>query len=229
MLILFGGSFDPFHVGHAALVKFALATYHPDKLLVVPSAQNPLKGDRPTANDRHRLAMTELAMRELGDSCCQVLDWELKRPAPSFTFDTVRQIVADANLSRSAPIVLLMGNDVYFGLPKWHKPQALLTLADFIVVSRSVSGEGQRVASQLVSLGIKDATPTDRNHRIQFLENKRWVDYWEVPMPAVSASMLRASLRKSHDLAQVPGDPPEGLVGSVWEYIKENKLYSVRK
>lgn len=125
-----GGTFDPVHRGHLAVARAAIRRLRLDLLLVVPARRSPLKGARPAAA-RHRLAMLRLAFR--GMKGVRISPMELRRPAPSYTVDTLRAL---KRRWPSAALFLLMGADAYRDLGKWHRPGEIRRLATVAVFPR---------------------------------------------------------------------------------------------
>ena len=131
-VLVYGGSFDPPHVGHIRSVQTAAAALKPDKILLIPAAEPPhkkLSGTSPAPAER--LAMAELAAAEIPG--CQALDMELARTGPSYTSDTLRQ------LRRQYPegeIIFLLGTDMLLTLDSWHEPETILSLASVAVFAR---------------------------------------------------------------------------------------------
>jgi len=96
-IALFGGTFDPVHVGHTTVAGEAREHIGAEKVVFVPAKRSPLKGFLPQANDTDRLAMISLAIA--ADARFEVSDYELRKPAPSYTLETVRhfqQVYAEA-------------------------------------------------------------------------------------------------------------------------------------
>ena len=131
-VLVYGGSFDPPHVGHIRSVRTAAAALKPDRILLIPAAEPPhkkLSGTSPAPAER--LAMAELAAAEIPG--CQALDMELARTGPSYTSDTLRQ------LRRQYPegeIIFLLGTDMLLTLDSWHEPETILSLASVAVFAR---------------------------------------------------------------------------------------------
>jgi len=128
---LFGGSFDPVHAGHVAVVDFLLARSLADLVHVVPAGQSPFKELADAAPSRHRLRMLELALAGRGDVL--VDDRELSRPGPSYTVDTLAELIAD---HPGATWRLVVGGDHARTFDRWRDHQRLLSLAEVVVISR---------------------------------------------------------------------------------------------
>lgn len=128
---LFGGTFDPPHLGHFLAAVDAADALALDQLAWVPAARQPLKGGAPPAEETHRLAMTRLVAA--GDPRFVVDALEVERGGLSFTVDTLREFRARRI---GAALFLLLGADAAALLPKWRDPQAIGALAEIIVLAR---------------------------------------------------------------------------------------------
>lgn len=115
-LALFGGTFDPIHTGHTTVAAAAVEHIGAEKLVFIPAKCSPLKGTLPKASDRDRHKMISLAIA--GDRKFQVSDYELKKPEPSYTLETVRGFQADYGSEVS--ICWLVGADGIDDLPYWY-------------------------------------------------------------------------------------------------------------
>jgi nicotinate-nucleotide adenylyltransferase len=127
-----GGTFDPIHYAHLILARDALETLGLDKIIFVPAAISPLKKTAPGASGEQRLAMLRAAIE--GQADFAVDDCELRRPPPSYTIDTVKEI--QRRISEEA-IYWLIGEDNVDQLPKWHRFGELEKLVDFVVLDRT--------------------------------------------------------------------------------------------
>ncbi len=116
-IALFGGTFDPIHLGHTAVAEDAARNIGAEKIIFIPAKRSPLKGFLPKANDTHRLKMISLAISEKKNF--ESSDCELKKPAPSYTLDTVRQFKNE--FSDGVLIHWLIGADSIADLTYWHK------------------------------------------------------------------------------------------------------------
>jgi nicotinate-nucleotide adenylyltransferase len=130
---LFGGSFDPPHHGHIAIATAAADVFDLDQVLFAPVGRQPLKPEGRPAPFADRLAMVELACRP--DPRFAVSDLDAPRPdgSPNYTVQTL------ATLHETMPGVRLFnlsGADSFLDLRRWHEPERLLELAEWIVVSR---------------------------------------------------------------------------------------------
>lgn len=128
---LYGGTFDPVHLGHLMVARAALEELSLDRLVFVPAAQSPFKpGIEPTPADV-RLQMLRTALA--GWSNCVVDDREIRRGSVSFTIDTVRHYVASHPHAR---LHYIIGEDHLATLPSWKEADQLAALIRFAVVPR---------------------------------------------------------------------------------------------
>ena len=128
---LFGGSFDPIHVGHLLVGQSAREELRLDRLFFILAAQSPFKpGSTPTAAHL-RLRMLRLAL--VGWDWCEVDDQEIRRGGISYTIDTVRDYAARLP---DADLFYLIGADHASELFKWRNAQDLAKLAQFVVIPR---------------------------------------------------------------------------------------------
>ena len=127
---LFGGTFDPPHLGHLAVAIAARDTLELDRILLVVANQPWQKvGHRPVTEARHRLAMTELLVQN--SDGLEVSDLEIVRGGMSYTIDTVKQLQEAGH-----EVVLIMGADAAAGIDSWERATELSRLTRIAVVDR---------------------------------------------------------------------------------------------
>ena len=127
---LFGGSFDPIHLGHLILAERAVEQLGLDRLYFIPNARSPLKSRAPGASGADRLALVRAAIR--GNPRFRAIDLELRRPSPSYTIDTV----AALGVARSVKLYFLIGTDAVSDLARWHRARELARRVTFAVLRR---------------------------------------------------------------------------------------------
>lgn len=156
---LFGGSFDPVHVGHYWIAQAALETLGLDRVVWIPAATSPLKQEGTQASSEHRLEMLRMTV----EGCRRhvVDDREIRRGAISYTVDTV------AELCREHPqdeLFLIMGSDSLATIQQWRQPGRLLEMAMLAVVQRG--GEPELDFSVLRDLVDQQRAAAIRRHVI---------------------------------------------------------------
>lgn len=127
---LFGGTFDPIHIGHLLIVDRAIETLKLDRLLISPAAINPLKQlEDPPAPGEHRVMMALKAIGDLRNT--EVSEFEIQRGGLSYTYDFVESIRKPDD-----DIFLILGTDAYNSLDRWHRIHDLAFLTSFAVAKR---------------------------------------------------------------------------------------------
>ena len=133
---IFGGSFDPIHLGHLILAEQCREQANLDEVWFVPCAQQPLKQNGAHSTDRQRVEMIELALA--GFISFVLCKLELERGGVSYTVDTLEQIQVS---HPDAELFLLMGDDSLESLSRWKLPHRICELATPLVVNRPGSGD----------------------------------------------------------------------------------------
>jgi nicotinate-nucleotide adenylyltransferase len=128
---LFGGSFDPVHLGHLLVARAAKEELGLHRLYFVPAAQSPFKPEREPTPNRERVRLLRLALAGL--EWCELDEQELRRGGVSYTIETVRDYVA--RFPR-AEIFYLVGADHASQLRKWRAADELSQLVQFVVIPR---------------------------------------------------------------------------------------------
>ncbi len=129
---ILGGSFNPIHHGHLILARAAREDLMLDRVIFIPANLSPHKTETCPATGADRLAMIRLAIADEPDF--EADDIELRRPPPSFTVDTLRELRA---LNPDAGFVLLIGADHVAGFGSWREPDEIRRLARIAVLSRN--------------------------------------------------------------------------------------------
>jgi nicotinate-nucleotide adenylyltransferase len=128
---IFGGTFDPVHLGHLIIAEQAREQAKLDQVWFVPSARPPHKLEKPITPFERRFEMLQLAVA--GQPKFQVNPIEKDRPGPSFTVDTL------ADLHRLHPgndFCLILGGDCLPDFPTWREPERILELSTLLVTAR---------------------------------------------------------------------------------------------
>jgi len=128
---LFGGSFDPVHLGHLLVAQAAREELELTRLFFIPAAQSPLKPERQPTSGPERLRLLRLALA--GKTWIEIDEQELDRGGLSYTIDTLRDY---ASRFAGASLFYLIGADHVPRLLKWREAEALARLAEFIVIPR---------------------------------------------------------------------------------------------
>ena len=196
---IYGGSFNPPHVGHIQAAKQAVSALGLSKLLLIPANVAPhkvLPENSPTA--QQRLEMLRLAVEGCPD--VEVSDLELRREGVSYTYETVAQVKGE---HPDAELVLLMGTDMFLSFDTWKHPEKILENAALGVFYRGEKGEKAAIEEKMADL-------RQRGAKVELVRND------VIPM---SSTQLRRLLAFQCADAFLPD--------GVGAYILENGLYDV--
>ena len=128
---IFGGSFDPVHLGHLLVAQAAFEELGLERLFFIPAAQSPFKQASVPAPGPIRAQILRLALA--GRTWCEVDEQEIRRTGVSYTVDTLRDY---AKRFPSATLSYLIGADNVAALPQWREAGELARLAEFVVIPR---------------------------------------------------------------------------------------------
>lgn len=133
---LYGGSFDPVHLGHLLVAQAAIEELGLTRLFLIPAAQSPFKPDSQPAPAAVRAQMLRLAFA--GKVNCEVDEQEIQRGGVSYSVETLRDY---AGRFPQAELYYLIGADNVAKLPQWREAAELARLARFVVVPRPGDGD----------------------------------------------------------------------------------------
>jgi nicotinate-nucleotide adenylyltransferase len=202
---VFGGTFDPVHNGHLRCALEVGEALRLDEVRLIPSARPPHRG-KPQLDAETRLSLLQLAA---GDEAGLKVDArELRRAGPSYTFDTLTAMRSEVG---AAAICLIVGADVFAGLPSWHRWEALLDLAHIVVATRpGTKGDWpHELRALLAQCGSAENELSGSHGHI-----------YQVPVTPldISASRVRALVAEGRNARYLVPD-------AVWESIKASGLY----
>ena len=193
---LFGGTFDPPHIGHLILSAETSAQLGLDRLLWILTPNPPHKQGQPITPLEHRLAMVELA---ISDNCrFELSTVEIDRPGPHYALDTVK-IISEQN--PAADLVYLMGGDSLRDLPAWHRPIDLVAELCFIGVMRRPGDSIDLPALEKIIPGLAAK-----------------VRYVDAPLLDIAAHEIRQRVADGRPFRYF-------LPPAVYDYIVEHNLY----
>lgn len=192
---IFGGTFDPIHLGHLIIAEELRYQLRLDRVLFLPARQPPHKTDREITTEAHRVAMLELALASNPRFAISTVD--LERTGPSFTADSLEIL---RQRYPGATLYFLMGQDSLRDLPTWHEPNRIARQAYLGVALRP------EVRLDVEAIVRQVGEARDR------------IDLVNVPLIGISSQEIRRRVREGLPIRyQVP---PE-----VERYIVEHGLY----
>ena len=140
---IYGGSFNPPHMGHYHVAKSACAALALDMLYVIPACEAPNKQGSACLAGEHRLRMLSLCFGD--EERIKISDMELQRGGVSYTVDTVLQLRQE---HPEAELILILGSDSFLSFEKWHRWEELLQLVTLAVFSRGLKNEKTEIKEQ---------------------------------------------------------------------------------
>lgn len=210
MILLFGGSFDPVHLGHVETARAAQRALAADTVIWLPAARSPLK-DRPGASPAERREMLRRQLASSVDAGWQLSCEELDEPAPSYTIDTLRRW--RQRIGPERPLAFLLGRDNLQTLPAWRDWALLTDHAHLVVATRP--GYDQPLPAALADWWR--AHQTDQPKLLQCAPSGRILTLETPPWP-ISSSALRLALHRREPVA-------DWLAPAVQDYIAQHGLY----
>jgi nicotinate-nucleotide adenylyltransferase len=194
---ILGGSFNPIHLGHLILAQEALCTFHLDKVLFIPTTDNPLKKKKNLVSKYDRYEMTALAIED--NEHFEISDIELKNTGYSYTIDTIRELL------RKDPDVqyyFICGADIIFHLQRWKEFEELFKSVLFTAAYRK-GYDKEKLYSEIEKLNRSyDA------HIITF----------QAPLIDISSTVIRNRIKENGSVKYMMHD-------KVYEYIQNNGFY----
>lgn len=192
---IYGGSFNPPHMGHLMLAKELSQRLELDRLIIIPSNISPQKSNNGNIDPMHRINMCRKAF---SDPVFTVSDCEIKRGGKSYTFDTLNFI---KNEYKDASIYLFMGSDMLLSFHTWYRYEDILSMCTICAVSREDDATREEML-RYASGRLKDGD----------------VIIFDVTPFPVSSSEIRENIRSGKSCDGL-------LKNEIISYIKENNLY----
>ena len=204
MIGIYGGTFNPIHLGHLRIALEIKEVVEFDEIRFIPCYQSALK-NQPPIEASIRLKMLQLAITGQQGFICD--SRELERGGTSYMVDTLASLREEFP---KQPLALLIGNDVFITLEKWHQWQKLFDYSHIIVMTRPNS-----CRKPLINF-LKQRLTNDFTLLKQSLAGKLY--FQNVTQLAISSTKIRRLLAAEHS--------PRFLIpDNVIDYIQQNKLY----
>ena len=197
---IYGGTYNPPHIGHLRAAEYAIEALKLDRLLLIPTGVSPHKEMAAGASTADRLELLRLSAASIEKA--QVSDIEIRRAGRSYTVDTLRAIREE---HPDSELFLLMGTDMFLSFMTWREPETIMQLATLAVFCRGEKGERVKIEAQKAALESLGA-------RVELVEN---------PVTAISSTDLRRML--------IFGCADPFLMPGVGEYIRDHGLYGTGK
>jgi len=193
---IFGGTFDPPHIGHQILAMEAYDELELDKLFWVLAPQPPHKIGKKITSIDIRIKMVQAATQH--DEIFEISTVDIDRPGPHYVLDTVKIF---RSLYPQGTLIFLIGGDSLRDLPDWHQPQEFLDACDKL-------GVMHRPGEKLDLEGLEEKLPG--------LSKK--VEFIEAPLLEISSNLIRQLVEADKPFRYY-------LPQEVYKIVQENKLY----
>lgn len=173
-ICLFGGTFDPPHIGHLIIAESILSDLDINKIIFIPSSIPPHKPLHSYSSASSRVEMLQISIK--GTPAFQISDIELNRPGASYSVDTIKQIKSQMSLSKEE-LYFVIGGDSLIEFQMWKNPHEILSLAQVIIAPRPSF--------------TKDMVKPEFLEQVQFLDT---------PQIDISSSMIRERVREKKSI-----------------------------
>jgi nicotinate-nucleotide adenylyltransferase len=193
---VFGGTFDPIHVGHLIVAEIMCHALDLAHVIFLPAGHPPHKPNQVLSSDAHRLAMLDIALR--GDDCFSISRIDIERTGWSYTSESL--CIIQNELGPDSEIYFVMGQDSLRDFPTWHQPAEIARQARLAVAMRP----GVVVKLEDVYSAVPETV--DR------------IDIVPIPLIGISSREIRANVRSG-------GPYRYQVVPGVADYIKRQRLY----
>jgi nicotinate-nucleotide adenylyltransferase len=232
-IALYGGTFDPVHVGHVTLASRLLELFALDGVIFIPAHVAPHKRERVVTRAVHRYAMLALATQ--GEWRFRISTVEIDAPESPYTVDTLRHFIE--KFGRSTRLFFVMGADSWLEISTWRDWERVLTLTDTIVVTRpgyelNVSHVTPLVRERIVDLRAAEHDAVEKIPSQTSSSTPR-IFFSDVVEIDVSATEIRRAVLEEQGEKNALDEERitrlEELVSpSVAEYIRKYRLYQER-
>ncbi|WP_457621598.1 nicotinate (nicotinamide) nucleotide adenylyltransferase [Persephonella sp.] len=205
MIAIYGGSFDPVHIGHLRIAEDIREFFSLSKIIFVPAYHSPLKPEcRASAEDR--LEMLRLSLKY--NSFFGIDDIEIKRKGKSYTIDTIKIYREKTGYYPS----FIVGTDAFLTLERWKDPDKLLSNCNFIVVGRGSDTRDQ------VNNFLKKRFNRSLNKNREIDPEKTGIYFFDARRIEISSTEIRQRIKEGKSIKYL-------VLPEVEEYIFKKKLY----
>lgn len=222
-IALYGGTFDPVHLGHLEVARNVTQLFEIDEFLFIPAQVAPHKLGQAVTPALQRYAMLTLATQEEGN--LRISTFEIDAPGLRYTVDTLAHFRAE--LADSADLFFVMGADSWKEITTWHEWEHVLTMANHIVVTRP----GYDVTTELIGSSfadrVVDLREVGQDGRLRVLRAARGEKIFvtDVVMVDFSATEIRRAARlfRFADLVKLVPAPVANYIGKYGLYRDSNE------
>ncbi len=212
---IFGGTFNPIHYGHLRAAEEIREKLNLDKIIFVPAGNPPLKS-KELADAKHRYKMVRLAAFK--NRSFMVSDIEFKKRSKSYTVNTIRAL---QKLHPDTKLYFILGIDAFIDIPNWWQPEKLVSITDFVVISRPFFRFSDLASSPYLNADIKILKKLDYGKIESYkteLKSGRDMIMMRLTSIDISATQIRSLIRERKSIKYLLPEEAES-------YIISNKLF----
>lgn len=200
---IFGGTFDPIHMGHLRVAEEVREAFSLDKIFFVPGGMPPHKRQRKVAGPEERLRMLRSAVR--GNRFFRVSEIEIKRTGPSYTIDTLKDFE-----KRFSDLYFLIGIDAFSEIDTWHLYRELFYHTNFIVMTRPF-GAGRTITEILPGDVKKDFRKTNDSFYVH--KSGKKIHLHDITQIDISSTKIKELLKKHRSIRYLVPASVEKIIG----------------
>jgi nicotinate-nucleotide adenylyltransferase len=212
---IFGGTFNPIHYGHLRAAEEVREKLKFDKIFFIPSGSPPLKTEK-IAGAIHRYKMTRLAI--VTNRLFELSDIECRLPGKSYTVTTIDKL---KKTNPGIEFFFILGVDAFLDIPNWWRPERLIALTNFVIISRPDFRFIDLQASPYIEINRRILKKLDNAEVETYclkLKSKRDVIFLSLTPIGISSTEIRRLIKQGKSIKYL-------LPAEVESYIISNKLY----
>lgn len=211
---LFGGSFNPIHLGHLKAAEELIELIPLDKVIFIPTSIHPQRKLNNMIGVDDRLRILELSIED--NPNFEISKIEIEREGPSYTIDTLKEY---KNENPKIDMYFILGNELFESIDSWKDYRELFQYSNFLVIARP--GEKYNNIDEVIPLELKnDFRYSFRENKCVYYEHKssKMLIFAEIIGIKVSSTMIRELIKKNMSIKYLVHERVE-------QYIKSNNLY----
>jgi len=215
---LFGGTFNPVHLGHIKGALWLKKNFLFDKIIFIPAKIPPHKQTAHIADAEKRLDMLRLALEDY--PYLQVSDIEIKRGGISYSIDTINYFISEY---QKASLFFIAGYDAFIELHTWKSYKKLLNLIQFIIMARPdpLNSDTDKMKAEIekyLKKTINTKYKFDKNRNAYFHPQKKTAYFADIPLNDISSTDIRSAVKNRENIT-------DKVTPNIADYIKKNRLY----